>query len=71
MAIDLIMPITPLSISRYTLANALGRGVNDSLNALQSGQSGLRPCDFEDAALETWIDQHTDDADASLISFAR
>ncbi len=49
------MPITPLSISRYTLANALGRGVNDSLNALQSGQSGLRPCDFEDAALETWI----------------
>ncbi len=53
--IDLIMPITPLSIAHYTLANALGRGVQDSLNALQSNRSGLRPCDFEDAVLETWI----------------
>ena len=55
MAIDLTMPITPLSITHYTLANALGRGVQDSLNALQSNRSGLRPCDFEDAVLQTWI----------------
>ncbi|MEN8179443.1 MAG: beta-ketoacyl-[acyl-carrier-protein] synthase family protein [Pseudomonadota bacterium] len=47
--------MTPLSITHYTLANALGKGVHASLQALQSSRSGLRPCDFEDAALETWI----------------
>ncbi len=49
------MPITPLRISYYTLANALGRGVQASLQALLSSRSGLRPCDFEDVTLETWI----------------
>lgn len=49
------MPITPLLISAYTTVNALGRGVAASRNALQGGESALRPCDFADAVLATWI----------------
>jgi len=49
------MAILSLSISAYTTVNALGRGVAASLQALQQGKSALRPCDFEDATLQTWI----------------
>ncbi|MDJ0805483.1 MAG: beta-ketoacyl-[acyl-carrier-protein] synthase family protein [Gammaproteobacteria bacterium] len=47
--------MTPLTITHFTQTNALGKGVQASLNALQSRRSGLTPCDFEDAQLETWI----------------
>ena len=49
------MAIEPLAITACTVTNALGRGVADSLRALRRGESGLRPCDFEDADLNTWI----------------
>ena len=49
------MAIPTLSISAYTTVNALGRGVAASLRNLAQGKSALRPCDFEDATLETWI----------------
>lgn len=49
------MVIKPLAMTAYTVANALGRGVSASLAALRTEQSGLRPCDFEDADLPTWI----------------
>ena len=49
------MPIEPLAVSAYTMVNALGRGVDATVNALLSGSTGLRPCDFEDAELPTWI----------------
>ena len=49
------MAIEPLAITARTTTNALGRGVAASLNALRRGESGLRPCDFEDADLPTWI----------------
>lgn len=49
------MPIKPLAISACTVTNALGRGINASLAALERGVTGLRQCDFEDAALNTWI----------------
>ena len=49
------MPIKPLRISAYTTVNALGRGIDASLWALQQGHGGLRPCDFEDVNLDTWI----------------
>lgn len=48
-------PIRPLVLSAYTTVNALGRGVAASWRALRQGESGLRRCDFEDAALDTWI----------------
>ncbi len=49
------MAIQPLAIAARTLTNALGRGGAASLGALRRGESGLRPCDFEDAGLPTWI----------------
>ena len=49
------MAIAPLALSACTVTNALGRGLAASLLALKNGLSGLRPCDFEDANLNTWI----------------
>lgn len=49
------MPINPVRVTAYTLTHALGSGVDASLHALRSRQSGLRPCDFPGVALSTWI----------------
>jgi 3-oxoacyl-[acyl-carrier-protein] synthase-1 len=49
------MAADPLLISAYTLVNALGRGTRASLDALEEARGGLRPCDFDDADLDTWI----------------
>jgi 3-oxoacyl-[acyl-carrier-protein] synthase-1 len=49
------MPIKPLSIIAYTLTNALGTGIDTTLSALQTGRSGLRPCDLQGVDLDTWI----------------
>ena len=49
------MAIKPLAIAACTLTNALGAGLAASLRARRRGESGLRPCDFEDAELNTWI----------------
>jgi 3-oxoacyl-[acyl-carrier-protein] synthase-1 len=45
----------PLLLSSYTLVSSLGRGLAPTLDALKSARSGLVPCDFLDAHLETWI----------------
>jgi 3-oxoacyl-[acyl-carrier-protein] synthase-1 len=45
----------PLQITGYTVVNALGRGIEPSLAALKGGTGGLRPCDFDEAGLDTWI----------------
>ena len=42
------------------MSNALGRGVSASLYALKAGQSGLTPCDFADADLNTYIGRVSD-----------
>lgn len=47
--------MTPLRVAAYTLVNALGAGIQASLCALREGRSGLRPCDFAGARLDTWI----------------
>lgn len=47
--------MTPLVLTHFTAVNALGRGNAAVLEALATGRSGLRPCDFEQVALETWI----------------
>jgi 3-oxoacyl-[acyl-carrier-protein] synthase-1 len=45
-----------LALTRLTLANCLGTGVDATLQALRSGRSGLTPCRFDGAsALETWV----------------
>ena len=50
-----MMPAEALVISACTLVNALGRGTQDCFDALEEARGGLRPCDFEDADLDTWI----------------
>jgi 3-oxoacyl-[acyl-carrier-protein] synthase-1 len=50
-----MMPADPLIISACTLVNALGRGAGACFDALEAGRGGLRPCDFDDADLDTWI----------------
>lgn len=45
----------PLVLSAYTVVTALGRGLEPTYAALRSRRSGLRPCDFEDAAIKTYI----------------
>lgn len=45
----------PLAIRRYSVVNSLGAGSKAFLNALRERRSGLRPCDFETARLDTFI----------------
>ncbi len=45
----------PLKIISYTAANGMGLGLKASLSALLNKKSGLRPCDFDRANMETWI----------------
>jgi 3-oxoacyl-[acyl-carrier-protein] synthase-1 len=45
----------PISITHFTLTNALGRGNQASLESLRSVRSGLQPCDLESVDLTTWI----------------
>ncbi|MBL8668664.1 MAG: beta-ketoacyl-[acyl-carrier-protein] synthase family protein [Rhodospirillales bacterium] len=48
-------PCRPLRVAAFTTVNALGSGIDASLEALRRGISGLRPCDYADADLPTWI----------------
>jgi 3-oxoacyl-[acyl-carrier-protein] synthase-1 len=50
-----LRPTAPIAIRAYSLVNALGAGREATLTALRSGQSGLRPCDFPETQLATWI----------------
>ncbi len=47
----------PLYISRIATASSAGIGTDALLQALGSRQSGLAPCNFETAVLDTWIGQ--------------
>jgi 3-oxoacyl-[acyl-carrier-protein] synthase-1 len=45
----------PVLISRFSIVNCLGAGSRAVVDALRAKRSGLVPCDFETAALDTWI----------------
>lgn len=47
--------MNPLPLTAFATASPIGLGLDASLAALREGRSGLRPNDFEDAALATWI----------------
>ena len=47
--------MTPLTLSAYTLVAANGRGIGAVSRSLCDRRSGLRPCNFEDALLKTYI----------------
>ncbi len=50
-----MMAADPLMISACTLVNALGRGTRACFDALEQDRGGLRPCDFDDVDIDTWI----------------
>lgn len=47
--------MAPLVLSAYTLVTANGRGVGPVLEAIRERRSGLKPCDFEDVTLKTYV----------------
>jgi 3-oxoacyl-[acyl-carrier-protein] synthase-1 len=47
--------MAPLPITAVATANPLGVGLSATWDALREGRSGLRPNDFEDTAIKTWI----------------
>jgi len=49
------MPIPGITINARTITNSLGHGVAATWSALRDQRSGLRPCDFDTAGLDTWI----------------
>jgi 3-oxoacyl-[acyl-carrier-protein] synthase-1 len=49
------MSFEPLLLSAYSTVSALGHGRAAALAALRQGRSGLRPCDYDEAGLDTWI----------------
>lgn len=46
---------TALTVTAMATANPLGRGLSATWDALRKDRHGLRPNDFEDAAVKTWI----------------
>jgi 3-oxoacyl-[acyl-carrier-protein] synthase-1 len=58
--------VNPLSITALATASPLGLGLDAALSALRQGQSGLRPNDFADGALPTWIGR-VDDVEACTL----
>ena len=49
-----------LILSHFTLTTAAGRGIQENLYALTNSISGLRPNNFLDSKLETWIGRVSD-----------
>jgi 3-oxoacyl-[acyl-carrier-protein] synthase-1 len=47
--------MAPFTVSAMATANPLGLGLTATWNALRAEQQGLRPNDFEDADIKTWI----------------
>jgi 3-oxoacyl-[acyl-carrier-protein] synthase-1 len=45
----------PLPVTAIATANPLGLGLAATWDALREGRSGLRPNDFDDAGIDTWI----------------
>lgn len=45
----------PLLLSHFTATSCIGRGLEQTLDALQHGRSGLVPCAFETVELDTFI----------------
>lgn len=47
--------MTPLLLSHFGIVTCLGAGEAETVARLKSGRGGLKPCDFETAALPTYI----------------
>ncbi|MDR3390817.1 MAG: beta-ketoacyl-[acyl-carrier-protein] synthase family protein [Sulfuriferula sp.] len=45
----------PLLLSHFTATSCIGRGLEQTLDALRHNRSGLAPCTFETVDLATWV----------------
>lgn len=45
----------PLALTHMCIASTIGFGQDATLSALESGHSGLSPCQFETVTLPTWV----------------
>jgi len=45
----------PLLVTHFSIVNCLGAGTAAVLDALRANRSGLTPCEFETAAIDTWV----------------
>jgi 3-oxoacyl-[acyl-carrier-protein] synthase-1 len=52
--------MNPLTLTHYTLTSSLGTGLDAHIDALRGLRSGLAPCAFESARLDTWVGQVPD-----------
>src|ERR1700728_1991263 len=52
--------MTPLQLTHFTATSCLGRGLTATLAALEAAHSGLAPCHFETAELQTYIGEVAD-----------
>jgi 3-oxoacyl-[acyl-carrier-protein] synthase-1 len=53
--------LKPLTLSAFTLTSSLGVGLRAHVQALRGLRSGLAPCAFESARLDTWLGQVPDE----------
>ncbi len=58
--------MAPLILTRYTVVSALGKGLDETYRALRNRRSGLRPCDFEDVGITTYIGRVDDVENVSI-----
>jgi 3-oxoacyl-[acyl-carrier-protein] synthase I len=58
--------MAPLILTHYTVVSALGKGLTETYRALKNRRSGLRPCDFEDVGITTYIGRVDDVEDVSV-----
>ena len=47
--------MNPLWLSHFTATSSIGRGLDSTLSALQERRTGLAPCTFDTANLETFV----------------
>ena len=47
--------MTPLILKRFTAVSAIGRGLAQTVDALENMRGGLAPCAFETVDLETYV----------------
>jgi len=45
----------PLHLKTFTATSCIGRGLVQTLGSLSGQRSGLRPCEFETARLDTYV----------------
>jgi 3-oxoacyl-[acyl-carrier-protein] synthase-1 len=47
--------LKPLLLSHFTATSCIGRGLEQTLDALRRGRCGLAPCAFETVDLDTFV----------------